>query len=56
MALLGTNGRRSPWSCQGCIPQFRGVSGWGGERGGWLGMGKTLIEGEENGIEGNWER
>jgi len=27
MALLGTNGRGSPWSCQGWTPQGRGMSG-----------------------------
>lgn len=43
MALLGTNGRRSPWSCQGWTFQCRGISGRGGRGvGGW---------GEEHPIE-----
>ena len=25
MALLGSNGRRSPWSYEGSMPQFRGM-------------------------------
>jgi len=70
MALLGTNGRRSPWSCQDWTPQCRGMPGGGRLEGEWLGMGNTLIEegegehlieeGEGEGIGGlwlgNWER
>jgi hypothetical protein len=34
MALSGINGRRGPWSCEGSMPQYRGIrelesrSGW----------------------------
>jgi hypothetical protein len=36
---LVINGRRSPWSCEGSMPQYRGPpgpgsgSGWAGEQG-----------------------
>jgi len=54
MALLGTNGRRSPWSCQGWTPSV-GVGG-----GQVDGQGKTLIEEDGYGIgvlcPGNLER
>jgi hypothetical protein len=39
MALLVLNGRRGPWSCEGSMPQCRGMpgpgswSGWVGEQG-----------------------
>jgi hypothetical protein len=39
MALWDINGRRGPWSCEGPIPQYRGLpgqgigSGWVGEQG-----------------------
>jgi hypothetical protein len=39
MALLDINGRKGPWSCEGLIPQCRGMpeqgnrSGWVGEQG-----------------------
>jgi len=60
MALLGTNRRGSPWSCQGWTPPpvYRNV---GGREKRWLGRGNTLIEeGEEEKIRdlclGNRER
>jgi hypothetical protein len=28
MALSGINEKRGPWSCEGLIPQYRGMSGW----------------------------
>jgi len=40
MALLGTTGRKSPWSCQGSTLQCRGISEWGD--------GKGLVDGWEN--------
>jgi len=43
-ALLGISGKRGPWSCEGSMPQCRGMPGQGGGRewaGGW---GSTLIE------------
>ena len=39
MALSVINGRRGPWSCEGSMPQYRGMlgpgswSGWVGEQG-----------------------
>jgi len=54
MALLGTNGRRSPWSCQGWLVSVRECWGWvvvairGVDE-----EGNTLIEeGEGEGIRG----
>jgi hypothetical protein len=50
MALLGINGRKGPWSCEGSMPQCRGNSGQGGRNGwvgGWL---NTLIEAGGGGI------
>jgi len=47
MALLGTNGRRSPWSCQGWIPSVGEC--WGGGHGGMDVEVNTLIEGEGEG-------
>jgi hypothetical protein len=29
MALLVINGRRGPWSCEGSVPQYRGMPGPG---------------------------
>jgi hypothetical protein len=29
MALLVINGRRGPWSCEGFMPQYRGMPGPG---------------------------
>jgi len=43
MALLGTNGKRNPWSCQSWTPQYRGMSRWGGEKE-WIVGGNNLIE------------
>jgi hypothetical protein len=35
MSLLDINARRSPWSCEGLMPQCRGIPGW--RRGnGWV--------------------
>jgi hypothetical protein len=37
--LLDINGMRGPWSCEGSMPQYRGMpgpgsgSGWAGEQG-----------------------
>ena len=58
MALSNINGRRGPWSCEGSVPQCRGMPGqgsgsewvgeqreWGGDRGfpeGKLGKGITF--------------
>jgi hypothetical protein len=39
-ALIGINVSRGPWSCEGSMPQCRGMPGQGG-RSGW---GNTLIE------------
>jgi hypothetical protein len=33
---LVINGRRGPWSCQGSMPQYRGVPGLG-SRSRWIG-------------------
>jgi len=49
MALLGTNGRRSHWSCQSSMTQCRGMSGQEAGRGG---AGNTLTEAGE----GEWDR
>jgi hypothetical protein len=38
MALLGINGRIGPWSCEGFMLQYRGMSKQGS------GLGSTLIE------------
>jgi hypothetical protein len=35
-ALSGKNGRGGPWSCEGLIPQCRGMPGLGGSSG-WVG-------------------
>jgi len=44
MALSGINGRRSPWSYEGSMPQSRGMPGQGGRRE-WVGeWGSPLIE------------
>jgi len=57
-----TNGRRSPWTCQGCThPSVEECQGWEIGRVGWLGWENTLIEeGEvlwDRGLwTGNWER
>jgi hypothetical protein len=45
MALLDINGRRVPWSCDGSMPQCRGMPGWG-SKSGWVG---------EQGF-GGWDR
>jgi hypothetical protein len=34
--LSGINGRRYPWSCEGLMPQCRGIREQGG-RSGWVG-------------------
>jgi len=44
MALLGTNGRRSPWSCQSWAPSVGECQGREVGRGGWFGRGNILIE------------
>jgi len=44
MALLGTNGRRNPWSFQVWILQYRGLSGQGDGKAWVDGWGNTLIE------------
>jgi len=33
MALSGISGRRGPWSCEGLMPQCRGMPGQGGRSG-----------------------
>jgi len=43
MALLGTNERRSPWSCQSWTPSVEECQGREVGRGRWL-VGNTLIE------------
>jgi hypothetical protein len=45
MALSDINGRRGPWSCEGSMPQYRGMPGRGGRSGGG-----TLIEAGERGM------
>jgi hypothetical protein len=43
MALPGISVRRGPWSCEGSMPQCRGIREWGGRRvGRWVG--NTLTE------------
>ena len=49
--LVGISGRRGPWSCEGLMPQCRGMPAQGGERE-WLGGGSILIEA---GV-GAWDR
>jgi hypothetical protein len=35
MDLSDINGRRGPWSCEGSMPQYRGMPGQG-SRSGWM--------------------
>ena len=63
-ALSGMNGRVSPWSCEGLMPQCRGMLAWWGE----AGMGRWVeehphrirVRSERDGIGNlqrrNWER
>jgi hypothetical protein len=53
MALLGINGRRSLWSCEGSMPQCRGIGECQGREVGVYGWvrGNTLIEAGEGGDE-----
>jgi len=51
MALLGTNGRRIPWSCQSYTPSNRGFSGSGGIKGVLLWMGNPYRR-----SKGQWDR
>jgi hypothetical protein len=44
------NGRRGPWSCEGSMPQCRGMPGWGG-RNACVGEHPHRVRGR-----GNWER
>jgi hypothetical protein len=46
MALLVINGRRGPWSCEGSMPQCRGMPG-SGSRNAWVG---EQGEGEGDGV------
>jgi hypothetical protein len=41
--LSGISGRRGPWSCEGSMPQCRGMPGQG-VGSGCVGLGSTLIE------------
>ena len=52
MALSVINGRRGPWSCEGSMPQYRGMpgpgsgNGWVGEQGQGEGdSGHVFLEG-----------
>jgi hypothetical protein len=36
--LVGINGRRGPWSCEGSMYQCRGIRRWGGKSR-WVGGG-----------------
>jgi hypothetical protein len=45
MALLLINGRRGPWSCEGSMPQYRGMPGPGPGVGGFV----SMVKGEEIG-------
>ena len=47
------NGRRDPWSCEGLMPQSRGIQGQGG-RSGWVGEHPHRSRGMGNGIRGFW--
>jgi hypothetical protein len=51
MALSDINGRRGSWSCEGSMPQYRGMPGWE-SRSGWVGQGSSLIESGG----GQWDR
>ena len=52
MALSGINGMGGPLSCEGLMPQHRGMLGWLG-RSGWVWGGcSTLIEARGQG----WDR
>ena len=50
MALSGINGRRGPWSCEGLMPQCRGMPGQGSGSG-WVGE-----QGSGDRIGGLWRR
>jgi hypothetical protein len=50
MVLLVINGRRGPWSCEGSMPQYRGMPG-PGNRSGWV-----VEQGCEGGDSGFSER
>jgi len=41
MALSGIIGRRDLWSCEGSMPQYRGMPGWGKTE---IGMGGQVRE------------
>lgn len=50
--LSGINERRGPLSCEGLMPQFRGIPGWRGKRK-WMGdWGSTLWRHEVEGWDG----
>lgn len=54
--LVGHQWEEKPWSCEGSMPQGRGMSGQEGGRE----LGAHRIRGRRNGIadswRGNWER
>jgi len=55
MALLDTNGRRSPCSCQGWTPGVGECQGGKTGRGEFIGRGTpSWKKGEEAGIRGLW--
>jgi hypothetical protein len=45
------NGRRGPWSCEGSMPQYRGVPGLGSWSG-WVGKGRGGGGGDRRFLEG----
>ena len=44
-ALLGIDGRRGPWFCEGSVPQCRGIRGQGGWSG-WVSGGTPSLSRE----------
>jgi hypothetical protein len=56
MALLDINGKRGPWSCEGLIPQCKGMPG-PGSRSEWVGEqreGRGVYRGETRKGDNIW--
>jgi hypothetical protein len=51
--LVGISGRKGPWSCEGSMPQCRGIQGQGGGSG-WVGEYPHRNRGRGDGIGDSW--